>query len=396
MSETVVVRTFGVDVSDDKVVNNLPWRIGRLFPWLFAKDVPVCFLGVGRGWRGFRQNGSFSSYATLKAIPFDGPLTYHVNRLLAWFTNFIDIFRISLKSSSTPLVVLAHTPQFGLGAAVAKVLLQSRLRFVVRVIGNDPSVSLLVRRSRWRFKLERGLERFVLSKADLVLPMGKFTYDLTIAYGVDPRKIVVLPFPVTWPNRPEITDLPKRPTVLFCGRLIKVKGIHILLQAMKLVKQQVSDAQLIIVGDTGNSQYRHELEQMAESLGISDSVSFLRWVQNDGIGKIYQESWVLAVPSIWEEGLGMVMVEAGLMGRTVIGSDLGGIKEFIQHGANGLLVPPGDIKELANAIISILQDRSRAIEMGRQNSVMARRYLEDFDRSVRRVQEAISELAEIK
>ncbi len=49
MSETLVVRTFGVDVSDDKVASDLPWKIGRLFPWLFAKDVPVCFLGVGRG-----------------------------------------------------------------------------------------------------------------------------------------------------------------------------------------------------------------------------------------------------------------------------------------------------------------------------------------------------------
>jgi glycosyltransferase involved in cell wall biosynthesis len=91
----------------------------------------------------------------------------------------------------------------------------------------------------------------------------------------------------------------------------------------------------------------------------------------------------------------MVMVEAGLTGRTVIGSDLGGIKDFIQHGANGLLAPPGDVKELANAISSILQDRSRAIEMGRQNNVMAHRYLEDFDQSVPRVQQAIYELAEI-
>ena len=396
MSETLVVRTFGVDVSDDKVTSDLPWKIGRLFPWVFTKDVPVCFLGVGQGWRGFRQNGSFSSYAALKAIPFDGRVTYHVNQLLAWVTNFIDVFRIALKSNSTPLVVLAHTPQFGLGAAVAKVLLPWRLRFVVRVIGNDPSVSLLVRRSRWRFKLERGLERFVLSTADVVLPMGNYTYDLARSYGVDPQKILVLPFPVTWPHRPEITDLPTKPTVLFCGRLIKEKGLHILLQAMKLVQQRVSDACLVIVGDTGNEAYRHELKEMVESLGMNGSVSFLGHISNDAIAVKYTESWVLVLPSIWEEGLGMVMVEAGLMMRPVIGSNLGSISDFILDGRNGHLVPPGDVDKLAAAIGDILKNRTRAIEMGNQNNMLARKYLENFDRAVLRVQKAIYELAEIK
>jgi glycosyltransferase involved in cell wall biosynthesis len=61
----------------------------------------------------------------------------------------------------------------------------------------------------------------------------------------------------------------------------------------------------------------------------------------------YREAWVLVLPSILEEGLGMVLVEAGLMGRPVIGSDLGGIKDIIQCGYNGLLVPPGNSKALA-------------------------------------------------
>jgi glycosyltransferase involved in cell wall biosynthesis len=348
---------------------------------------------VGQGWRGWKTNGAFSSYALLKAIPAEGPLVFHINRVLAWTANFVDVVRIASKSNSLPLVVLAHTPQFGVGAALAKICLPKRLRFVVRVIGNDPSVSLLVRRSTWRFKLERAMERFVVNQADVVLPMGKYTYDLSISYGVDPRKIVILPFPVTWPDRQEITDLPARPTVLFCGRLIKVKGVHILLQAMKLVRQRVGDAQLVIVGDADNGHYRQELEQLIDSLGLRNAVSLLGWVSNDSIGKIYQDSWVLVLPSIWEEGLGMVMVEAGLMGRAVIGSQLGGIADFVVDGKNGFLVPPGDIEKLATAIINILESRTRAAEMGNHNSVMAHKYLEDFDRSIVRAQRAIYDTA---
>ena len=158
---------------------------------------------------------------------------------------------------------------------------------------------------------------------------------------------------------------------------------------MKLVRQRVRDARLIIVGDADNKTYRYELEDLVDSLDIRDSVSFLGWIPNDRIAKLYQQSWTLVVPSIWEEGLGMVMVEAGLMERAVIGSDLGGIKDFIQNGANGLLIPPGDVQALADAISSILEDRVHAVEMGKQNSVKAQRYLDDFDRAVTQVQEAI-------
>ena len=119
-----------------------------------------------------------------------------------------------------------------------------------------------------------------------------------------------------------------------------------LLQAMKLVRQRLSDARLVIVGE-GYKAYRRELEEMVESLGMKESASFLGHVANSSIAAKYQESWVLVIPSIWEEGLGMVMVEAGLMERAVIRSDLGGIKDFIQNGVSGLLVPPGDVQPLA-------------------------------------------------
>ena len=92
----------------------------------------------------------------------------------------------------------------------------------------------------------------------------------------------------------------------------------------------------------------------------------------------------------------MVMVEAGLMGRAVIGSQLGGISDFLIDGKNGFLVPPGDIERLAAAITNILANRTRAVEMGNQNSVMARSYLEDFDRSILQVQHAIYEVSMTK
>ena len=225
--------------------------------------------------------------------------------------------------------------------------------------------------------------------------MGNYTYDLADGYGVDPQKIVVLPFPVTWTHQPEITDLPTRPTVLFCGRLIQEKGVHILLQAMKLVhatcQRRTSRHRraMPITKPTAMSS-----KEMVESLGIK-ATRFRSSVASPNERyrcQLHRDSWILVIPSICEEGLGMVMVEAGLMGRAVIGSNLGGITDFVIDGANGHLVPPGDVDKLAAAIRDILEDRTRAVEMGNQNNMLARKYLENFDQAMLGVQQAIYKL----
>src|SRR5687767_3913289 len=107
MVETLVVRIFGIDVSDPKVYNDLPWKIGHHFPWIFTDNVPVCFLGVGRGWKGWKEKGSFTSHASLKAIPSDAPLFVHINKILAWVTNFVDVVRFTYKANDQVLVVMA-------------------------------------------------------------------------------------------------------------------------------------------------------------------------------------------------------------------------------------------------------------------------------------------------
>jgi glycosyltransferase involved in cell wall biosynthesis len=118
-------------------------------------------------------------------------------------------------------------------------------------------------------------------------------------------------------------------------------------------------------------------------------VSFLRWLEAEDLQRAYQEAWVLVLPSIWEEGLGMVLVEAGLMGRPVIGSNLGGIRDIIRHGHNGFLVPPGDAKALADAIVTILTDANLAARMGQVNRQVAQSYLSTRDVALKQVRAAI-------
>jgi len=90
----------------------------------------------------------------------------------------------------------------------------------------------------------------------------------------------------------------------------------------------------------------------------------------------------------------MVLVEAGLMGRAVIGSDLGGIRDIIRHGYNGLLVPPGDPEALAESVGAVLQERDVATRMGLANREIALDYLSGREQAVKQVRQAICALIE--
>ncbi|MDP2044433.1 MAG: glycosyltransferase family 4 protein, partial [Candidatus Omnitrophota bacterium] len=272
---------------------------------------------------------------------------------------------------------------------LAKAIFRNKIRLVLRIQVYTASRALDVKKSRWRFRIIKKIERFALCQADLVIPISKFTYDLVVSQGVRPDKIVILPVPVLWFKDAKITDLPTTNRILFVGRLEKEKGLHILLHAMVMAKKEVPNIHLLIAGE---GTFRSVLEQIVRSLGIYEHVSFLGWLKTDDLRNLYKEAYILILPSIMQEGLGMVLVEAGLMGRPVVASNIGGIGDIVRHGENGLLVPSGDAKALADAIVTTLKDRALAQRMGVAGARIAREYLQKRTEAVECVHKAIYEL----
>ncbi len=366
------------------IANQETWRrfvqrkANRDFPWLFAGGYRVILSGLGKGWRGLQRKDWVTSHARWVGtgwIPLDA--------VLAWISHFTDAIK-ALRQGR--VIGIAPTPEAGLGIALARSICKREIKLVVRVIGDTASKALLVHRSRLRLIALELIESFVLRRADLVVPMGRFTYELALRRGANPNKTVVLPFPVKWANSANIEPFPPQPYVLFVGRLEKEKGVHVLLEAMGKVREAVPSARLLIAGD---GSYRLELEDKTRRLGLCEHVSFLGWLEGANLQATYREAWVLVLPSIWAEGLGMVLVEAGLMGRPVIGSDWGGIRDIIQHGHNGFVVPPGDPVALAKALTAVLSGRGLAERMGLANREVAREYLSSRDEALERVRQAI-------
>jgi glycosyltransferase involved in cell wall biosynthesis len=142
------------------------------------------------------------------------------------------------------------------------------------------------------------------------------------------------------------------------ARLEPQKGLMYFVRAMPLVLQSVPHAHFAIAGD---GPLLTTLQDHVRQLGISSRVHFVGW-QND-IGMVLSALDAMVLPSLWE-AFGIVSLESMAMRVPVIASNVDGIPEVVRDGETGLLVPARDTWALAQAIIALLTDSSRAYAMG--------------------------------
>lgn len=163
------------------------------------------------------------------------------------------------------------------------------------------------------------------------------------------------------PDRGVRNALADRPTLSFAGRLFEKKGVDLLLDAFRLVRQRVPDAELLIAGE---GPLRPALDARATALGLSGSARFLGHLPVAALDDVLGGAWAHVLPGRWQEPFGNSAAEALMRGTAVVSTNAGGPAELIQDGATGLLVPPGDVNALAKSLVSILTDRALATRMG--------------------------------
>ena len=178
------------------------------------------------------------------------------------------------------------------------------------------------------------------------------------------EKLKTLPLGVTMPQGigedRRITDHIAFMSVL--DKYHEYKGLDVLLDAIAIVKDRRPQVRLS-VGGGGEliSKYR----QLAEGLGISNSVKFLGFLPDNDLAEFYSSSSVFVLPSLNRlEGFGIVALEALSYATPVITTHFAGSSEFITKNKAGLIVPPGDPAPLAEAIVTLLEDREEARLMG--------------------------------
>jgi glycosyltransferase involved in cell wall biosynthesis len=163
--------------------------------------------------------------------------------------------------------------------------------------------------------------------------------------------------------------------VSFIGRVelsSKWKGVDQLILAMKMVKDKVPDAKLMIVGGGDALDYykkisiENEVESLVELVGPKFG---------DDLVDIYKKSRVIVLPSTSDsEAFSVTLVESMASGRPIIGTNIGGTPQVIKNGQNGILVEPKDSKALADSIVKVLADYDYSKKLGDNGYTIAKNF----------------------
>jgi glycosyltransferase involved in cell wall biosynthesis len=244
------------------------------------------------------------------------------------------------------------------------------------------SLGLPVVRSRHVSIPIRRRRALVYRLADCVVTSGAALRAIVIAAGVAPERVVSIPPGVdTKRFHPDVPghavrdelNLPRPPTCKVVGLIADVrgsKGHQYFLEAARHVLRVLPTSRFLIVGDGVGFK---SVRQRVRDLGLERAV-VLTGFRRD-IPEVMAALDVLVVPSLRSEGIPQVILQAFAVGRPVVASAVGGIPEVVRDQQTGLLVPPGDHAALASAILSLLQDPSRASQLAQAgHSLVERRY----------------------
>ncbi len=178
-----------------------------------------------------------------------------------------------------------------------------------------------------------------------------------IPFGATVEPAAELPAPRTDPDAPF--------ELLFVGRLVERKGVHLLLEALATLPPQ----RRVVLRVVGDGPERPRLQEQAERLRLGPRVVFHGFVSHDDLKARMAACDAFVLPAVVDakgdtEGLGVVLLEAMGYGKPTVASAAGGIVDIVRDGRNGFLVPPGDAPALAAAISRMMDDPDAARRMG--------------------------------
>ncbi len=202
------------------------------------------------------------------------------------------------------------------------------------------------------------IERFRIAPASrvCVVPLGLDLRSFQAVNGVDRRFRQSLGFPAD-------------SFLLGCiGRLVKVKDVGTLLDALALASGKAPELRLVVVGD---GPEREGLERRARMPDLAGRVAFTSWRRD--LPFVYGGLDAVVLSSR-NEGTPVALIEAMAAGRPVVATAVGGVPDIVEHGRTGLLVPPQDPQALASALAALAESADLRARMGTEGKTTATRF----------------------
>jgi glycosyltransferase involved in cell wall biosynthesis len=176
--------------------------------------------------------------------------------------------------------------------------------------------------------------------------------------GVDPKKFDISATDGELAEYRSRFAAPYEKIVFFVGRMVREKGVQVLIEALPKIRWEYHDVKLVICG----GGYKDHLVNLAKSIGMEKQVYFTGFISDADLMKMYKVADIACFPSLYEP-FGIVALE-GLASRTpVVTSDAGGLPEIVEHGVTGATALAGNANSLSECIVSQLKNPTKAKQM---------------------------------
>lgn len=219
-----------------------------------------------------------------------------------------------------------------------------------------------------------------LRRADRVIAVSERLRQFAIGLGVKPEHVKTIPNGVdttrffvrdqTESRRQHGIPLDRK-MILSAGHLIELKGHHRIIQALSGIRNQGTDAELVIAGGGGDvKSFEQEIHRTVSDCGLQQHVRFMGEVPQQTLAELMAAADVFCLASS-REGWPNVVNESLACGLPVVATDVGAIPEMIASGQNGIVVPPGDVPALESALEEALHrdwDRAAIATWGQSRS----------------------------
>lgn len=210
--------------------------------------------------------------------------------------------------------------------------------------------------SAWRNRVNSLVERLSLTGVARLIAVSQSLYRHTREQGWSAQKIVTVangvPTSGFLPNRPA----PGSEWVLGCVALFRPrKGIEVLIETLAKLRQAGRSVRLRAVGSFETAHYEATVKALALRLDVESAIDWIGFTQDVNAELAKMDVFVL--PSLFGEGMPMVILEAMASGVPVVASDVEGISEALDHGRTGLVVPAGEAESLAGALADLMDGK---------------------------------------
>jgi len=338
------------------------------------------------GWETFHITSSKHAHATEVKAPYeqvDGLGFYRTSRSSGFISklpvlNQVAIIRglekrLSIVAAEVrPDILHAHSPALN-GAAAVNVgkCMGIPVVYEVRAFWEDAAVDHgTSSEGGLRYRLTRGLETSVLRRSDAITTICEGLRSDIIGRGIADEKVTVIPNAVDVSRFPAHVEADNTlasqlgiagATVLgFVGSFYAYEGISLLLEALPSILESRADVRVLLVGGGPEEE---NLKRQAGELGLGEKVVFAGRVPHDQVKSYYGLIDILAYPRLSMRLTDLVTplkpLEAMAQRRLFVASDVGGHRELIEDGGNGVLFQAGDAHALAAAILGLLQHPER-------------------------------------